>query len=327
MVKIRNTLVSPVKYTFNGLCRTKAGNRLFFMLVRALEKEKACAPSIVRIEATNFCNGKCIFCPHGKQTRTKGIMRFELFKKIIDECVQLGTGEVHLQNFGEPFFDPMIFKKIRYAKKSGIKTVMYTNASLLDEKKIKPLIGSGLDELFISFEGYSKELYEKMRTGLKYDIVSKNIKNLASIKKAMHKGNPKIILNVVYSPKYQKYVPEFEKTWSSYADKICFQKEHNWTLTQSNSDFPTICNTFWSNMTVLWDGRVTFCCLDWNGQHFLGDANKNTLLEIWNNEAYTALRKNVLKSNVKSIPLCKNCSLLEDDDVYLNFIKFLASRK
>jgi radical SAM protein with 4Fe4S-binding SPASM domain len=163
-----------------------------------------------------------------------------------------------------------------------------------------------------------------MRTGLKYDVVSKNIRNLAAIKKGLQKTTPKVILNVVFSPKYQKYVSEFEKNWNPYVDHINFQKEHNWTLTHSSQELPTICNTFWNNMTVLWDGKVTFCCLDWNGQHLLGDVNKNTLFEIWNNEAYTALRKNALKGNIKSIPLCKNCSLLEDDDVYLNFIKFHA---
>ena len=48
-------------------------------------------PDIVQIESTNLCNAKCVFCPRDEMHRRQGVMDMDLFKKVVDECVTLGT--------------------------------------------------------------------------------------------------------------------------------------------------------------------------------------------------------------------------------------------
>src|SRR4029079_4040640 len=80
-------------------------------------------PEIVQIESTNICNAKCVFCPRDEMERKQGVMSWELFTKIVDECAELGIGHVRLHNYGEAFIDRRLVDKIAYAKQKGIKEV------------------------------------------------------------------------------------------------------------------------------------------------------------------------------------------------------------
>ena len=62
-------------------------------------------PEIVQIESTNICNAKCVFCPRDEMQRRQGIMTVELFRKIVDECADLGITHVRMHNYGEAFMD------------------------------------------------------------------------------------------------------------------------------------------------------------------------------------------------------------------------------
>src|SRR3954462_2903705 len=57
-------------------------------------------PEIVPIESTNICNAKCVFCPRDDMHRKHGFMSFELFRKIVDECADLGITHVRMHNYG-----------------------------------------------------------------------------------------------------------------------------------------------------------------------------------------------------------------------------------
>ena len=48
-------------------------------------------------------------------------MSFDLFKKIVDECAELGITHVRVHNYGEPFMDRQLAEKVRYAKQKGIR--------------------------------------------------------------------------------------------------------------------------------------------------------------------------------------------------------------
>ena len=121
-------------------------------------------PEIVQIESTNICNAKCVFCPRDEMHRRQGIMSFDLFKKIVDECVELGITHVRVHNYGEPFVDRKLVEKVRYAKEKGIKEVgMISNGSLITEEVARGMIEAGLDAINISVDASGKEVFESTR--------------------------------------------------------------------------------------------------------------------------------------------------------------------
>src|SRR3954465_12332725 len=102
-------------------------------------------PEIVQIESTNLCNAKCVFCPRDEMHRKQGVMSFERFCKIVDECAELGITHVRVHNYGEPFMDRLLVAKVRYAKSKGIKEVgMISNGSLITENVARAMVDAGL---------------------------------------------------------------------------------------------------------------------------------------------------------------------------------------
>ena len=107
----------------------------------------------MQIESTNICNAKCVFCPRDEMHRKQGVMSFELFKKVVDECVELGITHVRVHNYGEPFMDRQLVEKVRYAKQKGIQEVgMISNGSLITEQVARGMIEAGLDAINISVD-------------------------------------------------------------------------------------------------------------------------------------------------------------------------------
>src|SRR4051794_1735514 len=84
-------------------------------LLLATGRDRATAfPEIVQIESTNLCNAKCVFCPRDEMHRKQGVMSFDLFRKIVDECVELDITHVRVHNYGEPFMDRHLVEKVQY---------------------------------------------------------------------------------------------------------------------------------------------------------------------------------------------------------------------
>src|SRR4051812_29175145 len=136
-------------------------------------------PDIVQIESTNLCNAKCVFCPRDEMHRGQGVMDFDLFRKVVDECAALGISHVRVHNYGEPFLDKQLVEKVRYAKSKGIKEVgMISNGSLITEEVARGMVEAGLDAINISVDAAGKEVFEATRLNLDYDEVIGNVRNL-----------------------------------------------------------------------------------------------------------------------------------------------------
>ena len=117
-------------------------------------------PAHLKIELTSYCNLKCKVCPSRIMKRGEGFIDPNLFKSIIDQTKK--TEFIYHHFMGESLFHPNVFELINYSKQKGIKTGLSTNATILDKEKAKEMIKSGLDFLVISFDGGSKETYDKI---------------------------------------------------------------------------------------------------------------------------------------------------------------------
>ncbi|GAH58289.1 unnamed protein product [marine sediment metagenome] len=95
-------------------------------------------------------------------------MDLGLYKKIIDE-VKNYVYDINLFHRGEPLLHPSIIDIISYANNKNIKTRIHTNSTLLTPELSRKIILSGLDLISFSFDGYTKETYEKNRVNANYD--------------------------------------------------------------------------------------------------------------------------------------------------------------
>ena len=76
---------------------------------------------------------------------------------------------------------------IDYAKKKGLTSVnMNSNGTLLDDEMAEMILDSGIDFISFDCDGFSAEVYEKIRVNGKRDIFYNNLLNLIKKKR---KGN------------------------------------------------------------------------------------------------------------------------------------------
>jgi radical SAM protein with 4Fe4S-binding SPASM domain len=269
-------------------------------------------PDIVQIESTNLCNAKCVFCPRDEMHRRQGVMEFDLFRKVVDECAALGITHVRVHNYGEPFLDKQLVEKVRYAKSKGIAEVgMISNGSLITEEIARGMVEAGLDAINISVDAAGKDVFERTRLNLDYDTVIGNVRNLVRIRGELGRQRPRLILSFVRqdnSADEQAFIQE----WSKVADKIHITDLHNWAGTlNGQSDVRYPCYRLWQTFTVLWDGRVSLCCADFDGRNVLGDLRTSTIEQVWNSKPYRAVRRQHLESGGPEI--CRSCDLPKKD--------------
>jgi MoaA/NifB/PqqE/SkfB family radical SAM enzyme len=269
-------------------------------------------PEIVQIESTNICNAKCVFCPRDEMHRRQGVMDMALYKKIIDECAALGIEHVRMHNYGEPFLDRQLVEKIRYAKERGIPQVgMISNGSLITDAVARGMIEAGLDAINISVDASGQEVFERTRVGLKYDKVLANIERIIRIREELGRRRPKLILSFVRQNDSEDE-RAFIEHWRQIADKVHITDLHNWAGTlnrDSTVNYP--CYRPWLTFTVLWDGRVSLCCADFDGREILGDINTTTIADVWNAEPYRRVRRQHLERGGPDV--CRACDLPKKD--------------
>jgi radical SAM protein with 4Fe4S-binding SPASM domain len=67
------------------------------------------------------------------------------------------------------------------------------------------------------------------------------------------------------------------------------------------------CRMLWKNFTVLYDGRVTPCCIDAEGELIIGNVQKSSIKEIWHGAQLKKLRELHKKGEWDKIPICARC--------------------
>src|SRR4030042_2163614 len=120
-------------------------------------------PKVVLIDTISYCNLRCSMCVHKDMTRKKGIMRWDLLTKIIDEIAEVDkNARVWMVFFGEALIMKKkrhtIFDMIVYAKEKGLTdVVLNSNANLLDDESAMGLIAAGLVALYIGIDAFKPE--------------------------------------------------------------------------------------------------------------------------------------------------------------------------
>jgi hypothetical protein len=68
------------------------------------------------------------------------------------------------------------------------------------------------------------------------------------------------------------------------------------------------CPLPFSELDVLWDGRVILCCNDWGPHDIVGDLSAQTLEEVWNGEQINHYRHLLWTRRASESLVCAGCS-------------------
>jgi radical SAM protein with 4Fe4S-binding SPASM domain len=297
-------------------------------------------PPVFMIEPTNACNGLCPLCPIGARidTRRKGHLRYENFVLLVDEIEDFA--KVIIMNFaGEPLLNPEIGKLAAYAESKGIHTVIGTNGTL---DKSEELVASGVSEILFSLDGATEESYRKYRTyrdGTGYDKVVDNLRKIVEKKRDLGVDKPDIILQfIVFKHNEHEIGKIIDLAKEIGVDGIdfkpvCINDFFESSLNELIEKFqpiewkghrhkggssilkPPWCSFSFHETEILWNGDVTTCCYDYDGDCVVGNVfSDGGFKKIWKGKKYKDIRRRIVK---QELAICKTCdnSLLQSNRI------------
>lgn len=273
-------------------------------------------PLFIDVEVTSACNLRCPFCSttFRKKMIKEGLISFDTVKKIIDEGADNNLYGVKFSIRGEPLLHPQIHKFIRYAKDKGLIDVYFnTNAMLLTEDISKKLIEAGLDRISISFEGYTKEVYERCRVGAEYETVLANIENIQALKKKLGVQHPKVRVQAVMLPDTAPTFKNYKKFWAQRADEVGFLDYIIMKTRKKGIRYPWACPQIWQRMAIWWDGTILPCNHDDVGLLALGNVRDTTIKEAWHSEKLRGVRDTHKKGMTHKTQGCNGCYLRDSE--------------
>ena len=309
--------------------------------VNSLEVKNKTKPLSIDIEIAAICDLACPHCSREFLVTPDKVINFELYKSIIDQAVKLDVPSVKLIWRGEPLLHPRVKDLIKYAKESGIiEVIINTNGTNLYEKKANELIDSGLDQLIYSFDGGTKETYEKMRPGRfkknNFEDVYNNIKNFHEIRKKKKSKFPITKIQMIMTKDTRNEVDDFYSLFNDIVDDVTitqynerggnindldektknkiihYLKENELPLTTpymvdiNNNIFVSLkrkpCEQIYQRLMVTYSGRVGMCCHDWGARHGIGYLSD----EAYKEEEAKLDVQNKIQKNQKGFELLKN---------------------
>ena len=273
-------------------------------------------PLLVDLELLSRCNLKCPMCPtvtdeyHQKRINPfkMGVMSTDLAKKIIDQV----AGKIYslrLSWIGEPTLHPKFIDIIEYAKTKGIPEICFlTNGTKLKLDFFKRMTDAGADWITISIDGMG-ETYNKIRHPLKFDETLQKIKDIKKYKEDNSLIKPVIKIQGIW-PAIKEDPQGYYNTFSPYVDLIAFNPLidylHNDNEIVYEDNF--YCPQHYQRLVIGANGKVAMCSSDDFIDEPVGDANVQSVYEIWHGEKLNKMRTQHKKlDGFKKISPCARC--------------------
>lgn len=262
-------------------------------------------PVDVIIETIALCNLKCVMCPQDSLTRPRGQMNVDLFKKIIDEVSAAAKEtKIWLAIMGEPLLCSRIIEMVEYTTAMGLPVHLNTNAMLLNKQMSSFLVEAGVKQFVVGLDAMDADTYSKIRVNGDGKTVKKNTLDLLEIA-------DNVVVQFIEMEENTDQMEAFKDYWLGKGAIVKIRPRLGWgkgvPATNLEDFTPERFPCGWLNRTVSihWDGNVAQCDGDYDGKHYAGNLNQQTIKELWEGEL--AARRERHWNKDFSHELCANC--------------------
>ena len=271
-------------------------------------------PFAIDIESTNACNLDCFFCPRKEAEKGIGMMDYTLFRRLVDECAERGPiRKIGLHKDGEPLAHPRIVDMVAYIKdQRAAEVISFTsNGILMKPAKARELIGAGLNDVSFSIDAVKEETYRQAKGRDKYRLVEENVLGFLEMKPS----HVKVTVKFIRMRETQGEEEAFIEKWRNSGAEVLITEYHDWSGSVRDSSLLNLapsasfaCENPWYSLAVNWDGKVSICCVDWDSQGVVGDANSETIHNIWHGEELRRIKELHLDGKSSCLAPCATCT-------------------
>ena len=270
----------------------------------------------ITIEVTNRCGAKCVMCPREKMTQNLEVMPFEVYKKTVEDAFDCGVKLIDLCGYGDVFLDKNLFEKIKYTKKINPECEVYisTTGNAMIEKYHDQIL-EYVDILKLSIYGVTKEVYEHVMGGIKFEKSYKNVNQFLEKdvnKKVFTIGN--FIQMKENTHETQKWI----NYWEPKLSEVYVWKPHNYIDGRNYREIDknsqkTCGRPLEGPLNIAVNGKAHVCCFDYNKKMIVGDIKHQSISEILNSDEMKLIQKKHRENDFTGL-ICENCDQTNKDD-------------
>lgn len=287
---------------------------------------KQTKPQSALIEITNACNLNCLMCNTKFQSRPEGLMSAEVFERVITELKANGVERAGLHTVGETFLYKDLGTLFEIADKNDFKVWISTNGQYPQRmEKLYEKFPKLITDVRISTDGATKETFETIRVGGSFEKLFESLEIIHRINNGKRHYRIGLTIDSIlcmsniyelrdYFDVFGKYVSSQDINFDLVSSLNALsdgQKEESY-LTKSfpfnnliRSSVP--CGLPFTNSYFTYDGQMTLCCRDYNGELTAGDVMKTSLNELWDGEQAENIREQHTNPETMKISACLNC--------------------
>jgi MoaA/NifB/PqqE/SkfB family radical SAM enzyme len=285
---------------------------------------------LLDLELAGGCNYSCQMCPQsdelGREKEFKKLLKFPVFKKIVDDAIDHGVEVVTLHGGGEPTLHKQFIDCIKYVKDKGLICKTFTNGKRINRELADQIAESEIDLVRFSVIGYNRDTYREWMREDAFEEVRENARYLVE---ACKNTNTEVHSNhlVIDANNVEYEVGQYIENWVNVTNTLSeVWLMHNWSGTydgpyQRHKDNRRTCGRpFHPTLQVRaggldkHNGAVVACCmvLGRDSEATLGHLDTQSIEEVLNDVPYTELRNAHNEKRFDDISYCKDCDQLYD---------------
>ena len=282
-------------------------------------------PSQIVVDITEVCNLACIHCPHPDFKKSphysNAFLDIELNAKMVSEVRDHGHGKtlyIRYTSNGEPLIHPRSYEMIQDAvDRSGTFVTITTNGTILNEKRMRRLLASGVHLIDVSIDAFKPETYAKVRVNGDLEVTRGNVLNL--LRWVREERSPtKVIVSFVEQAANRDEAEDFDRFWKQAGcDYVVIRRQHSSAgavvqiAGKMRDKLGAVnrrpCLYPWERITLNPRGELAFCPQDWTHGSALGDYHATTIRDMWSGPQMQALREAHLKNEFAKHAFCGQC--------------------
>jgi len=198
-----------------------SGELAYYFIGGLLQKRPMLAPypKYVEIEITSICNKRCIICEHTHWNEPGVHLSLAEFLRLTD---QFDLRWTNLTGEGDAFLNPQYLQMIKHLKRRNTSVYLVDSFDLIDNEVSHNLVASGVDGIYISMDGATKQTYESIKIGCDYDKVLSNIRHLLAWKQLMKTPLPELCFRFVVNKKNMREMADYVRVLRSLGSRSEF---------------------------------------------------------------------------------------------------------
>ncbi len=168
-------------------------------------------PTFMTMNMDAQCNLRCIMCIRRKYPQKAiNALRydFKVYKQVANDTFPYAKW-VQLTTAGEPLMANNLREQLKIMKKYSVKADLVTNATLLNNDDLIKEILQILGCLHVSIDAATREIYESIRIGAKFEQVMENVRKFNRLREELYTTDkPRLHFQVVLMKRNIKELPK-----------------------------------------------------------------------------------------------------------------------